>query len=95
MANKKRNNNNKPVQEVKIIQPVQNDKPDGKRFWRTKVHINGYGAVQGEVTEDDFKAFSESIPKGVEIDFNRWCITESEQKAKENIQKEKKRLAKA
>ena len=90
MAQKKRNNNSKPVQTIQI-----HSFPEGKRFWRSKVHINGFGLVEGEVKEEAFKAFTDSLPRGVEIDLDRWCITAAEQKVKENIQKEKKRLAKA
>jgi hypothetical protein len=68
---------------------------EGKRFWRSKVYINTVGVVSGEVKESDLKEFLASIPKGVEIDLNKWCITENEQKAKENLAKEKTRLAKA
>ena len=68
---------------------------EGKRFWRSSIYINTVGTVSGEVKESDLKEFLASIPKGVNIDLNKWCITENEQKAKENLAKEKSRLAKA
>jgi len=90
MAQKKQNKRSNPVQTIQI-----HSFPEGKRFWRSKVHISGYGLVEGEVKEEDFKAFIDSLTKGVEINIDRWCITASEQTAKDNLAKEKKRLAKA
>lgn len=93
MAQKKSNNRKRTVHAPQTIQI--HSFPEGKRFWRSKVHIEGYGLVEGEVTEEAFKAFTNKLTSGVEIDLDRWCITAAEQKIKENIQKEKKRLAKA
>ena len=68
---------------------------EGKRFWRSKIFIKGIGTVEGEVKDSDFKAFVASIPSDVEVDFNRWCLTESEMKAKKQSTREKNRLAKS
>lgn len=68
---------------------------EGKRFWRSKIFIDGVGLVEGEVKESDFDMFISKIPSSVDVDLDKWCITESEQEAKDIRYKERQRLAKA
>tara|TARA_R110000737_G_scaffold193681_1_gene214946 strand:+ start:85 stop:345 length:261 start_codon:yes stop_codon:yes gene_type:complete len=68
---------------------------EGKRFWRSKIFIDGIGEVEGEVKEADFDMFLSKIPNGLDIDLDKWCITEKEQTEKDIRYKERQRLAKA
>lgn len=68
---------------------------EGKRFWRSKIFIEGVGLVEGEVKDSDFDIFISKIPNSLDINLDKWCITEAEQEAKDIKYKERQRLAKA